>query len=209
MVVMIYVPLTSPPVLRKLYMRLDRHHDKSSLSAPRQKNVKTMIHLPHPRPIHAGVPLSRECAALLLALACLAGVSAADGYNITPITDTNLNGDAASGEMNGNPRYFDWDTPDEPHLAWASEDILAGGSASIVVADDTVFVYCTGNEGVSSSDYTYMVALNATNREMLWATEIAPSEYGSGSSPAYHNGSIFIASGMHVYRIAGDTGAIL
>ncbi len=120
-----------------------------------------------------------------------------------------LNGDAASGGIGGNARYFDWDTPDEPHLAWASEDIFAGGSTSIVVADDTVFVYCTGSEGFSSSDYTYMVAMNATNGEMLWATEIALAEYGSWASPAYHNGSIFIASGMHVYRIAGDTGAIL
>ncbi|RZN36771.1 MAG: hypothetical protein EF813_06330 [Methanosarcinales archaeon] len=120
-----------------------------------------------------------------------------------------LNGDAASGGLGGNARYFDCDTPDEPHLAWVSEDIFAGGSTSIVVADDTVFVYCTGNEGFSSSDYTYMVALNATNGEMLWATEIAPAEYGSWSSPAYHNGSIFIASGMHVYRIAGRTGRIL
>ncbi|MCK4458305.1 MAG: PQQ-binding-like beta-propeller repeat protein, partial [Methanosarcinales archaeon] len=120
-----------------------------------------------------------------------------------------LNGDAASGGIGGNARYFDWDTPDEPHLAWVSEDIFAGGATSIVVADDTVFVYCTGSEGFSSSDYTYMVALNATNGEMLWATEIAPAEYGSWASPAYHNGSIFIASGMHVYRIAGDTGAIV
>jgi outer membrane protein assembly factor BamB/subtilase family serine protease len=120
-----------------------------------------------------------------------------------------LNGDAASGGIGGNARYFDWDTPDEPHLAWVSEDIFAGGATSIVVADDTVFVYCTGNEGFSSSDYTYMVALNATNGEVLWATEIAPAEYGSWASPAYHNGSIFIASGMHVYRIDGMTGAIL
>jgi len=120
-----------------------------------------------------------------------------------------LNGDAASGGIGGNARYFDCDTPDEPHLAWVSEDIFAGGSTSIVVADDTVFVYCTGTEGFSSSDYTYMVAMNATNGEMLWATEIAPAEYGSWSSPAYHNGSIFIASGMHVYRINGKTGAIL
>ncbi|CAD6493309.1 MAG: Outer membrane protein assembly factor BamB [Candidatus Argoarchaeum ethanivorans] len=120
-----------------------------------------------------------------------------------------LNGDAASGGIGGNARYFDWDTPDDPHLAWVSEDIFAGGATSIVVADDTVFVYCTGTDGVSSSDYTYMVAMNATNGEMLWATEIAPAEYGSWASPAYHNGSIFIASGMHVYRIDGKTGAIL
>jgi hypothetical protein len=97
-----------------------------------------------------------------------------------------LNGDAASGGIGGNARYFDCDTPDEPHLAWVSEDIFAGGSTSIVVADDTVFVYCTGTEGVSSSDYTYMVAMNATNGEMLWATEIAPAEYGSWASPACH-----------------------
>ena len=120
-----------------------------------------------------------------------------------------LNGDAASGGIGGNARYFDWDTPDEPHLAWVSEDIFAGGATSIVVADDKVFVYCTGNEGFSLSDYTYMVAMNATNGEMLWATEIAPAEYGSWASPAYHNGSVFIASGMHVYRIDGETGDIL
>ncbi len=120
-----------------------------------------------------------------------------------------LNGDAASGGIGGNARYFDCDTPDEPHLAWVSEDIFAGGSTSIVVADDAVFVYCTGSEGFSSSDYTYMVAMNATNGEMLWATEIAPAEYGSWASPAYYHGSIFIASGMHVYRIDGETGAIL
>ncbi|MEA1944414.1 MAG: CARDB domain-containing protein [Euryarchaeota archaeon] len=120
-----------------------------------------------------------------------------------------LNGDAASGGIGGDGRYFDWDTPDEPYLAWVSEDIFAGGSTSIVVADDVVFVYCTGSEGFSSSDYTYMVALNATNGEILWATEIAPAEYGSWASPAYHNGSVFIASGMHVYRIDGRTGAIL
>jgi outer membrane protein assembly factor BamB/subtilase family serine protease len=116
-----------------------------------------------------------------------------------------LNGDAASGGIGGNARYFDWDTPDEPHLAWVSEDIFAGSSTSIVVADDKVFVYCTGGD----SRYTYMIALNATNGEMLWATEIDAAQYDSWASPAYHNESIFIASGAHVYRIDGDTGDIL
>ncbi|RZB29095.1 MAG: hypothetical protein AEth_01699 [Candidatus Argoarchaeum ethanivorans] len=119
-----------------------------------------------------------------------------------------LNGDAASGGIGGNARYFDWDTPDEPCLAWASEDIFAGGSTSIVVADDRVFVYCTGGGGFRSSEYTYMVALNATNGEMLWATKIDSAVYGSWASPAYHNGSIFVASGQQVFRIDGETGAI-
>ncbi|PXF60423.1 MAG: hypothetical protein C4B59_09480 [Candidatus Methanogaster sp.] len=116
-----------------------------------------------------------------------------------------LNGDAASGGIGGNGRYFDWDTPDEPHLAWVSEDIFAGSSTSIVVADEKAFVYCTGRD----SRYTYMIALDATNGEMLWATEIDAAQYHSWTSPAYHNESIFIASGAHLYRIDGDTGDIL
>lgn len=116
-----------------------------------------------------------------------------------------LNGDAASGGLGGNARYFDWDTPDEPHLAWVSEDIFAGSSTSIVVADDKVFVYCTGG----GSEYAYMVALNATNGEMLWATRIDAAQYWSWASPSYHNKSIFIASGAHLYRIDGGTGKIL
>ena len=120
-----------------------------------------------------------------------------------------LNGDAVSGGIGGNARYFDWDTPDEAHLAWVSEDIFAGGSTSIVVADDRVFVYCTGGGVFRSSEYTYMIALNATNGGMLWATPIAANLWGSWASPAYHNGSVFIASGHHLYRIDGETGAIL
>ncbi len=120
-----------------------------------------------------------------------------------------LNGDTASGGLGGNARYFDCDTPDGPHLAWVSEDIFAGGATSIVAVDEKVFVYCTGNAGFSSGDPAYMIALDATDGAVLWATGIDNAQYGSWASPSYHNGSVFIASGAHVYRIDGNTGMIL
>jgi outer membrane protein assembly factor BamB len=65
------------------------------------------------------------------------------------------------------------------------------------------------------SDYTYLVALNQSNlKEVLWATQISPREYGSWATPAYKDRSIFVTSGGstggggYVYRIDADTGEI-
>ncbi len=114
------------------------------------------------------------------------------------------------GSFHHNAGYAPCDGPDSSEIAWMSEDIGACGSSSLIVAGGKVFVYCTGEHGAMTSPYpyTYLVALDESNGEVLWATRIAPQEYGSWATPAYKDGSVFVSSGKGVYRIDADDGDI-
>lgn len=114
-------------------------------------------------------------------------------------------------EFNSNGGYSLSDGPDTNEMAWASDDIGAEPSSSLIVADKKVFVYCVGWKGMYS-DYTYLVALNESDGEVLWGTGIGPRKYGSWLTPAYNNGKIYISSGRSVYCIDATkeyTGPIL
>ncbi|MFZ2072046.1 MAG: CARDB domain-containing protein [Halobacteriota archaeon] len=113
------------------------------------------------------------------------------------------------GSFHDNAGYAPCDGPGSPEIAWMSEDIGASSSSSLIVAGGKVFVYATGEHGImTSSSYTYLVALKESNAEVLWATRIAPQELGSWATPAYKDGSVFVSSGEGVYRIDAETGKI-
>jgi len=103
-------------------------------------------------------------------------------------------------EFNSNGGYSLSDGPDTNEMAWASDDIGAEPSSSLIVADGKVFVYCVGWAGMYS-DYTYLVALDESDGEVLWSTGIGPRVYGSWATPTYNNGKIYVASGNGVYCI--------
>ena len=117
------------------------------------------------------------------------------------------------GSFHANAGYAPCDAPDTNEIAWVSDDIGAEGSSSLIVARGKIFVYCAGWQGMYS-DYTYLVALDESDGEILWGTPIAPRGYGSWATPAYKDRSIFVSSGGsfrhdgRVYRIEADTGKI-
>ena len=130
-----------------------------------------MIHLPHPRPIHAGAPLSRACAALLLALACLAGVSAADtdGWHQfqKDALNTGITPDAA-------PRT-------DPELVWSMQ--TGAIDVPMIIAGDLVYVYDANGT---------IRAFDKRNGDLVWRNETSSWRLQS-STPAYGNGKIFVA----------------
>jgi len=115
------------------------------------------------------------------------------------------------GSFHANAGYAPCDAPDTNEIAWVSDDIGAEGSSSLIVARGKIFVYCTGWQGMYS-DYTYLVALDNSDGEILWGTPIKPRVYGSWATPAYKDGSVFVTSGGstggggYVYRIDASDG---
>ncbi|CAD7771254.1 Outer membrane protein assembly factor BamB [Candidatus Methanoperedenaceae archaeon GB50] len=111
----------------------------------------------------------------------------------------NMNEEAGTGLTT--TRYFLSTAPDNKTLAWVSPDIGANPSSSIIVADGKVFVYCKDG---------HIASLNESDGEVEWNKEIAPPEFGSWATPAYHDGYVFIASGNpgRLYSIDADTGDI-
>jgi len=123
----------------------------------------------------------------------------------------NKNSASEWGEFHSNAGFSLSETPDTNEIAWISDDIGAEGSSSLIVADGKIFVYCAGwNQDYS--DYTYLVALDESNGEVLWGTQIAPREYVSWATPTYHKGKIYVSSGRGVYCIDAtkeDRGPVL
>ena len=99
--------------------------------------------------------------------------------------------------FHSNGGYSLSEAPDTNERVWTSDDIGAEGSSSLIVADKKVFVYCVG-WGEGYSDYTYLVALNESDGEVLWGTRISPRKYWSWATPTYANGKIYISSGKGV-----------
>ena len=120
------------------------------------------------------------------------------------------NGVTGSGGIGGNARYFFSDAPDKAYLVWPPPEveIFAEPASSVVVGDGKVFVYCTGEGGnFPAGAYTYLVALDEWTGEFLWATKrLDPVVGSSWSSPAYHHGRVFAASGRYVYCLDSDDG---
>ncbi len=104
------------------------------------------------------------------------------------------------GEFHSNAGFSLSDAPDTNEIAWASEEIGAEGSSSVIVADGKVFVYCAGWQQ-QYPDYTYLVALNESDGRLLWGTQIAPREYYSWATPTFYDGRIYVSSGKGVYCI--------
>jgi outer membrane protein assembly factor BamB len=84
-----------------------------------------------------------------------------------------------------NNGYSSSEAPDSCNLIWETLDIGAASSSSVVVANNKVFV----NTGSS------ITCLDITSGNTLWSEPVNPSTvWGSWSSPAYHDGRVFIAT---------------
>ena len=108
-----------------------------------------------------------------------------------------------------NTGYSASSAPDTADLAWVSENVNANNSSSVVVAEGKVFVYsCISDEEfVTIASAVY--CLNEAGGETLWQREVDKAEWGSWSSPAYHDGKVFISSGKKTYCLNAQSGAIL
>jgi len=88
---------------------------------------------------------------------------------------------------------------DNNSIVWFSDAIGAVESSSVVVANNHVFVYCSNN----------VTCLDESTGAVVWTSAAldAPT-WDSWSSPAYHDGNIFIGSGTKVYSINGTDGTL-
>ena len=153
-----------------------------------------MIHLPHQRPIRAGaqphakpyLPLllmARCVIALLLTLACLAGVSAADSWYQfqKDALNAGITTDAA-------PRS-------DPELVWNMQT----GAIDVppVIAGDLVYVYDANGT---------LQAFDKKSGDLVWQNETSPWMLQS-ATPAYGDGKIFVAErGGDLYVFDAATG---
>ena len=103
--------------------------------------------------------------------------------------------------FHSNGGYSLSEAPDSNERAWTSDDIGAEPSSSLIVADGKVFVYCVGWGEEMKSKYTYLIALNESDGEILWGTSIGPRIYGSWATPTYNDGKIYVSSANSVYCI--------
>jgi len=94
---------------------------------------------------------------------------------------------------------------DNASLVWFSDDIDAIESSSVVVANGYLYVYCNG----STTAVDHIKCLNASTGALVWTSDnLSGSSWDSWSSPAYHNGKVFMASGTKVYSINATNGSI-
>ncbi|MEA1944411.1 MAG: PQQ-binding-like beta-propeller repeat protein [Euryarchaeota archaeon] len=126
-------------------------------------------------------PLSRCVLVALLVLACLSGVSAADGWHQFQKDEVNtgITSDAA-------PRS-------DPELVWSMQT----GAIDVppIIAGDLVYVYDANGT---------IRAFDRANGNLVWRNETSPWMLQS-STPAYGNGEIFVAErdgNLHAFDAA-------
>ena len=85
-----------------------------------------------------------------------------------------------------NSGYSPSTAPDSNKILWESDVIDAIGASSPVVAEAKVFVNCDGS----------LKALDVSSGSVLWSTSIPGIAYNSWSSPSYHAGNVFTATGF-------------
>jgi outer membrane protein assembly factor BamB len=95
--------------------------------------------------------------------------------------------------------------------------VLTNGLGSLAVADGRVFTLA--RRRVSGQDVEVCVALNATNGAQMWSTVIGAAGYPDGgvgyddgprSTPAVHDGSVFvISSQIRVLRLNATNGSVV
>ncbi|HDN65376.1 MAG TPA: PKD domain-containing protein, partial [Methanosarcinales archaeon] len=108
----------------------------------------------------------------------------------------------------GHAGFAPSDAPDTNHTAWISDDIGAQTGSSTVIAEGKVFVYCSD----------YLVCLNEQTGAVLWniSIESTPDVCCSWTTPAYHDGNVFLSAnktycfdatdGSEVWSFAPPTG---
>ena len=97
--------------------------------------------------------------------------------------------------------------PDTNETLWISDDISAIGGTSTVVAEGKVFAY-GGPTGWSGGDGV-LYCLDESTGAMLWNTSIPEPEWGSWSSPAYHDGRVFTSTGIETGCYNAATGDLI
>jgi outer membrane protein assembly factor BamB len=98
--------------------------------------------------------------------------------------------------------------PDSNQIAWTSDTIHAIKDSSLVIADNKVFVNCNGG-GTFSSGESGICAVNLTAGIVEWSTALDAQEWGSWSSPAYHDGKVFTSSGQNTTCLYASNGSII
>ncbi|WP_167880847.1 PQQ-binding-like beta-propeller repeat protein [Methanococcoides sp. AM1] len=98
------------------------------------------------------------------------------------------------------------DGPDTNNIAWTTGPIHAIKDSSVVIAEGKAFVNCY--QYVGPDGYSWIKAVDITDGSLVWSTELDSMEYGSWSSPAYHNGYVFTSSGRNTSCIDAATGNI-
>jgi len=99
------------------------------------------------------------------------------------------------------------DAPDTNTLAW-SADIKALGASSTVFADGKIFVY-NGYVGFDGSGDTNLSALDEYTGQVLWNTSIPQPDWGSWSSPAYHNSFVYTSTANETKKIDASNGTVI
>ncbi len=133
-------------------------------------------------------PLSRCVIVALLVLACLTGVSAADGWHRFQKDSLNagITSDAAPTA--------------DPELVWSAfthrNDLGNGIDVPPIIAGDLVYVYDANGT---------LQAFNKTDGALIWRNETSVGF--QSSTPAYGNGKIFVASNIgDMYAFEAATG---
>ncbi|MCD6203575.1 MAG: PQQ-binding-like beta-propeller repeat protein, partial [Methanophagales archaeon] len=100
------------------------------------------------------------------------------------------------------------DAPGRNATLWVSDDISAIGSTSPAVADGKVFVY-SGPTGWGGGENAQLYCFDVFTGNILWNVSIPAPEWGSWSSPAYHDGKVFTATGKETRCINASTGELI
>jgi len=98
--------------------------------------------------------------------------------------------------------------PNTNETLWISDDISAIGSTSPAVADGKVFVY-SGPSGWGGGENAQLYCFDVFTGDILWNVSISTPEWGSWSSPAYHDGKVFTATGKETRCINASTGELI
>ncbi|MCM1987634.1 PQQ-binding-like beta-propeller repeat protein [Methanococcoides seepicolus] len=99
--------------------------------------------------------------------------------------------------------------PDSNQILWASDEIDAIGSSSPAITEDKIFVNCFFRDSQTNVAFSDLKALDTSTGSVLWNTSIPTVEYGSWSSPSYHDGNIFTSTGFETNCVNATTGEII
>ncbi|NOQ32887.1 MAG: PQQ-binding-like beta-propeller repeat protein [Methanosarcinales archaeon] len=100
----------------------------------------------------------------------------------------------------GHSGFSQSDAPDTNYTAWISDEIGAQTGSSTVIAEGKVFVYCND----------HLVCLNERTGAVLWniSIESTPDVCCSWTTPAYHDGNVFLSANKTYCFDATDGGEV-
>jgi outer membrane protein assembly factor BamB len=97
--------------------------------------------------------------------------------------------------------------PNTSYIAWSSGPVDAISDSSVVIAKNKAFVNCFKQVGPDT--YSWIKALNMTDGNVEWSTELDAQEWSSWSTPAYHDGRVFTSSGQNTTCLYASNGSII